>query len=173
MDTGEPNLCKYPPQTHHFQIYIPTNIASSLLWTPDLILHSASHAGSVFCCDPFVRKTLCYISYAMNCLICKLFPCPPFDTAFLCCTVTFLLLILNFPCVYVFLSEFLNFYREGNEDTSLFIKFLKFLIYLFLAVLCLCCCEGFSLILESEGYSPVAVCRLFIAVASLVAEYSL
>ena len=75
--------------------------------------------------------------------------------------------------MYVFLSEFLNFYREGNEDTSLFIKFLKFLIYLFLAVLCLCCCEGFSLNLESEGYSPVAVCRLFIAVASLVAEYSL
>ena len=32
---------------------------------------------------------------------------------------------------------------------------------------------GFSLVAESEGYSPVAVCVLLIAVASLVAERGL
>ena len=93
------------------------------------------HAGNVFCCDLFVRNTFCYISYAMNCLMHKLFPCPSFDTAFLYCTVTFLLLILNFPCKYVFLSELLNFHREGNEDTSFFIKLKDFLFIYF----CLCC----------------------------------
>ena len=120
---GESKPCKYPLQTHLFQNPFPTTEASSLLWTPDLILHSASLAGNVFCCDPFVRNTFCYISYATNCLMCKLFPGPSSDTAFLYCTVTFLLLMLNFPCKYVFLSELLNFHREGNEDTSFFIKF--------------------------------------------------
>ena len=32
---------------------------------------------------------------------------------------------------------------------------------------------GFSLVAESEGYSPVAVCVLLIAMASLVAERGL
>ena len=143
MGTGESNPCKYPWQTHLFQNPFPTTEASSLLWTPDLILHSASHAGNVFCCDPFVRNTFCYISYATNCLMCKLLTCPSFDIAFLYCTVTFLLLILNFPCKYVFLSELLNFHREGNEDTSFFIKFFK-IIYLFLAGLCLLLWRLFS-----------------------------
>ena len=156
---GESNPCKYPLQTHLFQNPFPTTEASSLLWTPDLILHSASLAGNVFCCDPFVRNTFCYISYATNCLMCKLFPGPSSDTAFLYCTVTFLLLMLNFPCKYVFLSELLNFHREGNEDTSFFIKFF-FKLFIYFWLCCVCCCEGFSLILAGGGYSPVAVCRL-------------
>ena len=41
-------------------------------------------------------------------------------------------------------------------------------IYLFLAVLGLRCCVGFSLIVGSRGYPLVAAHRLLIAVASLV-----
>ena len=46
-----------------------------------------------------------------------------------------------------------------------------FFIHLFLAVLGLCCCVGFSLVVASWCYSLVVVCRLLIAVASLVAEH--
>ena len=35
------------------------------------------------------------------------------------------------------------------------------------------CCMGFSLIAVSGGYSPVVVCELLIAAASLVGEHSL
>ena len=42
------------------------------------------------------------------------------------------------------------------------------LIYLFLAVLGLHCCRGFSLTVESGGYSLVVAHRLLIVVASLV-----
>ena len=45
--------------------------------------------------------------------------------------------------------------------------------YLFLAVLDLCCYAGFSLVVESRGYSLVAVHELLIAVASLVVEHGL
>ena len=41
------------------------------------------------------------------------------------------------------------------------------------AVLGLCCCVGFSLVAASGGHSPVVVCGLLIAVASLVAEHGL
>ena len=34
------------------------------------------------------------------------------------------------------------------------------------------CCTGFSLVMASRGYLPVAVCRLLISVASLVSEHS-
>ena len=37
----------------------------------------------------------------------------------------------------------------------------------------LCCCVGFSLVAESEGYSLVVACRLLIAISSHVAEYGL
>ena len=43
-------------------------------------------------------------------------------------------------------------------------------MYLFLAVLGLHCCTGFSLVALNWGYSLVAVCRLLIAVTSFVAE---
>ena len=46
-------------------------------------------------------------------------------------------------------------------------------IYLFLAVLGLPCYEGFFLAAESWSYSPVAVHRLLIMVASLVSEHGL
>ena len=45
-------------------------------------------------------------------------------------------------------------------------------IYLVLAVLGLCCCEGFSLVVESRGYSLVVVARLLTAVSSFDAEQS-
>ena len=41
----------------------------------------------------------------------------------------------------------------------------------FLAVLGLGCCSGFSLLVESRGFSLVAVLRLLIVMASLVAEH--
>ena len=41
-------------------------------------------------------------------------------------------------------------------------------LYLFLTVLGLCCCAGFSLIVASGGYSLVAVLRCLIVVASIV-----
>ena len=44
------------------------------------------------------------------------------------------------------------------------------LLILFLAVLGLHCCSGFSLVAVSRGYSLVVVCRHLIAVESLV-EY--
>ena len=47
------------------------------------------------------------------------------------------------------------------------------MIYFFLAVLGLHCCVGFSLAVESEGYSLVAVCRLLFTVTSFVAEHRL
>ena len=40
-------------------------------------------------------------------------------------------------------------------------------IYLFLALLGLCCCAGFSLVVESEGAHLVSVHALLIGVASL------
>ena len=41
---------------------------------------------------------------------------------------------------------------------------------LFLAVLGLCCCEGFSLVVVNGGYSLVEVHGLLTVAASLVAE---
>ena len=46
----------------------------------------------------------------------------------------------------------------------------KKFFHLFLAVLALCCCMGFFLAAESRDCSLVPVCRLLIAVASLIAE---
>ena len=45
---------------------------------------------------------------------------------------------------------------------------LNYLLILFLAVLGLLCCTGFSLVVVSGGDSLVAVCGLPIVVASLV-----
>ena len=52
-------------------------------------------------------------------------------------------------------------------------KNFMYLFYLFLAVLGLCCCTGFSLVVVIGGCSLVAVHGLLIAVASLVAEHGL
>ena len=45
--------------------------------------------------------------------------------------------------------------------------------YLFLPAPGLHCCQGFSIVGASRGYSLVAVLRLLIVVASLVAEHGL
>ena len=63
-------------------------------------------------------------------------------------------------------------HRLRTQDFGLFV-FLNNYIYLFLAVLGLRCCGGFSLVAASASYSLVAVCRLLIVVASLVAEHRL
>ena len=47
------------------------------------------------------------------------------------------------------------------------------LVIFLMAVLGLHCCSGFSLAVASGGCSLVVVCRLGIAVASLVAEHGL
>ena len=47
------------------------------------------------------------------------------------------------------------------------------LIYLFMAVLDLRCCVGFSLVVASRSYSLVVVCRLLIEMASLIVEHRL
>ena len=57
----------------------------------------------------------------------------------------------------------------------LFLSFNKFIyfIYLFLAALGLCCCVRAFSSCGERGLLFTAVCRLFIAVASLVAEHGL
>ena len=62
-----------------------------------------------------------------------------------------------------------------NHSQFLYIRFFFIynFIYLFLTMLGLHCCVGFSLVVESGGYSLVAVHRLLITGASLVAEHSL
>ena len=64
-----------------------------------------------------------------------------------------------------------NYKLRYLDPTVLFLKD-SFLIYLFLAVLGLHCSEGFSLVVERWGYSPV-VHRLLSAVASLVGKHGL
>ena len=49
----------------------------------------------------------------------------------------------------------------------------NFIFYLFLAVLGLHCCAGFSLVAASRGYSLVTAHKLLIVVASLVVEHGL
>ena len=57
---------------------------------------------------------------------------------------------------------------------SLFYMYLFYnFIYLFLTVLGLRCCEGFSLVVAGGGYSLLVMRGLFIAAASLVAEHEL
>ena len=55
--------------------------------------------------------------------------------------------------------------------TSSFLK--NTIIFIYLTALGLCCCEGFSLVAESRGYSLVSVHELLVAAASLVVEHSL
>ena len=50
--------------------------------------------------------------------------------------------------------------------------FLKQFVQLFLAVLGLGCCVGFSLVVASRGYSQVAMRGLLTVVSSLVAKLS-
>ena len=52
-------------------------------------------------------------------------------------------------------------------------KEIFYFIYLLLAVLGLCCCTDFSLVVASRGYSLVAVHGFLIVEASLDVEYRL
>ena len=61
---------------------------------------------------------------------------------------------------------------SSPHEVVIFKKIFLF-ISLFLAVLDLCCWKGFSLVAASGGYFPVAVHRLLIVLASLVAEHGL
>ena len=61
---------------------------------------------------------------------------------------------------------------HGQVAAGLFVFFFHF-IYLFLALLSLLCCMGFSLVVASGISSLVAVLGLLIAVASLVEEHGL
>ena len=56
-----------------------------------------------------------------------------------------------------------------GESNSIFLKII-ITIYLFLVVLGLHCCAGFSLVAGSRSSSPVAVFWLLTAVSSLVSE---
>ena len=62
-----------------------------------------------------------------------------------------------------------SFFLKSSLDSFFF----KACIYLFLAVLGLHCCAGFSLVAASGSCSLVAVGRHLIVVASLVAEHRL
>ena len=59
----------------------------------------------------------------------------------------------------------------GSQESD--INFLLFFKSLFLAVLDLCCCSNFSLVVASRGYSLVALQGLLLVVASPVAEHRL
>ena len=60
---------------------------------------------------------------------------------------------------------------QGLGEIGVVIYVFFFKNRLFLAVLGLHCCTGFSLVVVSRGYSLVAMHRLLIVVASLVVEH--
>ena len=72
------------------------------------------------------------------------------------------------PNTYKHTSQGLNFFFFYKKKKNL--KIINF-IYLFLAVLGLLCCLGFSPVVMSKGYSLVVVCGLLISLASLVSEH--
>ena len=73
-----------------------------------------------------------------------------------------------------FLVLFLTEKRNCIPDNNVYWAVLfKLFIYVFWALLDLCCCTGFSLVVVSGRHSLVAVHGLLIAVASLVAEHGL
>ena len=66
-------------------------------------------------------------------------------------------------------DSFLSCVQSTNKPIKGIHHFLKIIlfIYLFLALLGLCCYEGFSLVVASRGYSPVAMHELLTVVTSL------
>ena len=68
----------------------------------------------------------------------------------------------------------MNFCSNQEKGPEFFKNNFNLSIYLFMTVLGLCCCTGFSLLLASGGASLVVVlCRVLIEVASLVVEHGL
>ena len=74
---------------------------------------------------------------------------------------------MNFKNQMLFLWDILDRVKMLASQTS---HLLKKFSNLFLAVLDLRCCEGFSLVVASRGYSLVSMCGLLIAVASLIVK---
>ena len=70
---------------------------------------------------------------------------------------------------FVFYSKWTGKSSEGFK----YVLFIYLFIYLFLAVLGICQCTNFSLVVVSRGYFLVAARRLLTAVASLVVEHGL
>ena len=81
--------------------------------------------------------------------------------------------------IFFFLPFFLSLcHLLSNVIWSFFSWFVFWFSFMFLSYLfvyfwrcCLCSCMGSSLVAASGSYSPVAVSRLLIAVASLVVEH--
>ena len=87
--------------------------------------------------------------------------------------VKFLYLNLQTVAAYTELkaTKFVN--RGGLEIplAALRLSYTYNFTYLFMNMLCFCCCEGFSVVVASKDYSLVGVLRLLITVTSLVAEH--
>ena len=77
----------------------------------------------------------------------------------------FILLIVRLCVMWSLICE-RGIFNHNNQKLEGFFVFN-------LAALSLRCCMGFSLVGEDRGYSLVVVCRLLIAVASLVVEHRL
>ena len=73
-------------------------------------------------------------------------------------------------CLFRDLSCTISFFLYFNV-ADLFFFFTILFIYLIFVVLGLCCCVGFFLAIGSGGYSLVAMHRLLIVGASLVAQH--
>ena len=68
-------------------------------------------------------------------------------------------------------ESILKLFLQFRSSSFLYLFFKNSFIYLFLTVLGLPCCMGFSLVAESRCYSLVAVYRLLIAVGSPVTTH--
>ena len=95
-----------------------------------------------------------------------------------CPCISFPPFYTNVHMVHVFTSCFFRLMMYLRYHSVLvykeFFPFLKKILFIcVLAAVGLCCCMGFPLVAASRGRSPVVLCRLLVALASLVAEHSL
>ena len=63
--------------------------------------------------------------------------------------------------------------KKSSRKASILTVMFFIILFIYLAVLGLRCCAGFSLIMASGGYPLVAVQRLLLVVASLIVERGL
>ena len=90
------------------------------------------------------------------------------------CILTFSMLVSFLWCCLIVLQDgALGKPAGGYTQSQCRLSFKWFYVFIFLAALGLRCSEGFSLVVESGSCSPVVVCGLLIAVASLVSEHRL
>ena len=85
---------------------------------------------------------------------------------------------IDVPYLIIWCLPGIIYFRSTNSISTVLYN-LDFFIYIYiyiynfsylLALLGLCHCMGFSLVVASVGYFPAAVCQLLIAMASLVAR---